>query len=53
MTLQLLTDLVVLGMLDNQLGDLFISQVDRRQQSLIDAALVDVIQQEFDGLIHD
>jgi len=42
---QLAADLVVLGMLDDRLGDVLVAEVDRRQQRLIDLSPVHVIQQ--------
>jgi hypothetical protein len=49
-TLELLTYLVVLRMFNDQFGDLLVAEVDRRQQCLIDASLIDVVQQDSDGL---
>lgn len=49
-TFQLLTDVVVFLMFDDQLRNLLVAEVDCRQQRLIDASLVDVIQQKSDGL---
>jgi len=43
---QLVADLVVLGMFDYRLGDVFVAEVDCRQQRLVDLPAVHVIQQE-------
>ena len=48
--LQIAADLLVLGVFDDDLGDLLVSKVDRRQQRLIDATSVDEIQKEANRL---
>ena len=49
---QLAADLVILGMLDDRLGDLLVAEVDCSQQRLVHLPTINVIQQEPHRLRH-